>query len=82
MSPNPTASLRNTRRVHRRSPVLVAGNKGKLFDGKSSFDEAACALMPEVMKMEVVAIDPSLDFKRPSSRRRNVPLTYFPFRRT
>ena len=38
-------------------PVFVARNEGDLLDRKSGFEEAACALVPEVMKVEVVDVE-------------------------
>ena len=35
----------------------MAGNEGDLLDGKPSFEEAACALVPEVMKVKVVDVE-------------------------
>ena len=34
-------------------PVFVAGNEGHLLDGKTGFEESACALVPEIMKVKV-----------------------------
>ena len=35
-------------------PVLVAGNERDLLNRKARFEEAAGALMPEVMKVQVL----------------------------
>ena len=48
-------------------PVFMAGNQGDLLDGKSGLEEAACALVPEVMKVKV------LDIERSALRRKAVP---------
>jgi hypothetical protein len=34
-------------------PVFVAGDKRDLFDRETRFEEAACAFVPEVVKVEV-----------------------------
>jgi hypothetical protein len=34
-------------------PAFMAGNEGDLLDGKPSFEEAACTLVPEVIKVKV-----------------------------
>ena len=38
-------------------PVFVARNEGDLLDGKAGFEEAACPLVPEVMKVKVVDVE-------------------------
>ena len=38
-------------------PVFVAGNEGHLLDGKTGFEESACALVPEIMKVKVVDVE-------------------------
>jgi len=38
-------------------PVFVAGDEGDLLDGKSGFEESACALVPEIMKVKVVDVE-------------------------
>ena len=38
-------------------PVFVAGDEGDLLDGKNGFEESACALVPEIMKVKVVDVE-------------------------
>ena len=38
-------------------PVFVAGDEGDLLDGKNGFEELACALVPEIMKVKVVDVE-------------------------
>ena len=35
----------------------MTGDEGDLLDGKAGFEEAACALVPEVMKVKVVDLE-------------------------
>ena len=52
-------------------PVFVAGDERDLLNGKAGFEEAACAFMPEVVKvkvfdLEVAALAPERRSNRPS----------------
>jgi hypothetical protein len=38
-------------------PVFVARNEGHLLDGKTGFEESACALVPKIMKVKVIDVE-------------------------
>lgn len=40
-------------------PILVTRDQSYLFDRESSFEEAACSFMPQVVKMKVVDVQVS-----------------------
>lgn len=35
-------------------PIFMASHEGEMFDGKASFEEAACAFVPEVVKVKII----------------------------
>lgn len=38
-------------------PILMASDERDLLDGKAGFEEAACALVPEIMKVKVFDVE-------------------------